>query len=137
MAFVHGKNTVFSIQDSANTLRNISAFLNSVSFSQEAGTAEVTTFGKASKDYLAGLKDATISIEGSWDSVVDGYLNGILGFATLRTFEYGPEGSTTGKIKYSGSGILTSYEPDSPLDDAATFSSEFQISGTITRGTYA
>ncbi len=136
MAFQHGKDTVFTITDSGGTERNISAFCTSVTFSQEGETAEVTTFGDSSKDYLAGLKDATISIEGKYDAVVDGYLAGILGFASLRTFKYGPEGNTGGEVQYTGSCILTSYEADSPLDDAAGFSAEFQVSGPITRTTW-
>lgn len=136
MAFVHGKSTTFTIQDSSGTERDISAFCTSVTFSQEGETSEVTVFTKSSKDYLAGLKDATVSIEGKYDSVVDGYLNGILGHATLKTFKFGPEGNATGKIQYTGSCICTSFEADSPLDDAAGFSSEFQVSGAITRTTW-
>jgi hypothetical protein len=137
MAFSHGKNTVFKLDDSGATLRDISAYLTSVSFPRSQELAETTTFGATAKTFLAGFGDATISIEGNWDPTVDGYLAGILGQAATVSFEYGPEGGTTGDIKFSGEAILTSYETSSGINDVTTFSAELQVSAGVTRGTFA
>lgn len=136
MPFVHGKSTVFKIDDSAGALTDISAFCMNVGFPRAAGTAEVTTFGDADKEFIPGLKEGTISIEGKWDPTVDALLNGILGHATSKTFEYGPAGSAGGSVKYTGECILTSYEDSSPVEDAAGFTAEFQITGAVTRTTF-
>ncbi|NOZ27961.1 MAG: hypothetical protein GXP39_07915 [Chloroflexi bacterium] len=136
MAFSHGSNAVFKIDDSGGTLTDISSYVTSVSFPESADTAEVTTLGKSSKVYIAGLKDATISIEGVYDPTVDSLLNGILGASSTSSFEYGPAGSSTGSPKYTGECICTSYEVTTGVDGAATFSAEFQVSDSITRGTY-
>lgn len=135
MAFVHGKSADFRIDDSGGTLRDISAFCDSVDFPATADTAEVTTFGSSSKAYVAGLKDSTLSISGSWDATADGYLAGIVG-AAAGSFQYGPAGTTNGNIKYTGECICTSYQVSAPVGDKVTFSAEFQVTGAITRGTY-
>jgi len=135
MAFTHGKNTIFKIDDSGNTLQDISAYVTNVDFPQPIDTVETTTFGNSSKTYIPGLKDANISIEGEWDPTVDGYLAGIVG-GDAGDFEYGPEGSTAGDIKYSGSCICTGYNVKSSISGEVKFSATFQVTGDVTRGTY-
>jgi hypothetical protein len=136
MAFVHGKSAVFKVDDSGGTLRDISAFLEEVSFPRSIETAETTTFSKSAKTYIVGLSDATISISGKFDSTSDGYLAGVLGQAASLSFEYGPAGSTGGLIKYSGECFLTSYEVSATVGDVVTATAEFQVTDTVTRGTW-
>jgi len=134
MAFVHGKTAEFQIDNSGGSLTDISAYCDNVDFPLTADTAEVTTFGDASKEYIGGLKDATISISGSWDATADGVLAGIIGLA--GSFQYGPAGTTGGNIKYTGECICTSYNVTAPVGDKVSFSAEFQVTGDVTRGTY-
>ena len=138
MAFVHGKSAVFKVDDSGGTLRDLSSYLNDVSFPRDVETAETTTFGVAgsAKTYIVGLSDATISVSGLFDATADGYLAGVVGHATVLDFEYGPEGSGAGAIKYTGTCILTSYEVSASVGDAVQASADFQVTGSITRGTY-
>ncbi len=136
MAFVHGKSAVFKLDDSGGTLRDLSAFLDEVSFPRSIETAEVTTFGNSAKAYITGLTDATISLSGKFDSTADGYIAGVLGQSATLSWEYGPAGSTGGLIKYSGEAIVTSYEVGASVGDAVTGSVELQVTGTITRGTW-
>jgi predicted secreted protein len=134
MAFVHGKTAVFKIDNSGGSLQDISAYCDNVDFPLTSDTAEVTTFGDASKEYIAGLKDATVSISGSWDATADGILAGIVGVA--GTFEYGPAGSAGGAVKFTGEAICTSYNVSAPVGDKVSFSAEFQCTGAITRTTF-
>ncbi len=136
MAFGHGSKAVFKLDNSGGTLTDISAYVTSVGFSPKADTVEVSTLGDTAKDYIAGLKDATISIEGPFDPTVDAILNAALGASATKSFEYGPQGSTTGNVKYTGEAICTGYEISTGMDGAGTFSAELQVSGAITRGTY-
>jgi hypothetical protein len=135
MAFVHGKSAHFEIADVGDVSRDISAYCNSVDFPRTADTAEVSCFGAVAKAYLAGLKDGTITIEGEWDAVVDGYLDGIVG-VDAQAFIYGPAGSTAGLVKYSGACICTAYNPPADLTRAVSFTATFQITGVVTRGTF-
>lgn len=135
--FRHGKNSVFKIDDSGGTLRDISNVLNSVSFPREVETLETTSFGSSSRSYVVGFSDATISIEGSYDATVDGYLAGVVGSETSLSFEYGPEGSTSTYVKYTGECFLTSYEVSGGVGDIVSFSAEFQVTGAVTKGAYS
>jgi len=135
--FRHGKAAVFKIDDSGGTLRDISNTLNSVSFPREAEVLETTSFGSSDRSYVVGFKNQTISIEGSFDATVDGYLAGVLGAADSLSFEYGPEGSTSTYTKYSGECFLTSYETSAGVGDIVSFSAEFQITGAVTRGAWS
>eukprot|EP01050_Picozoa_sp_SAG11_P036669 SAG11_NODE_14070_length_626_cov_1.263757_1_plen_70_part_10 len=68
MAFVHGKDSSFKLDNASGSLTDISAYVNSVDFPQTVDLAETTTLGDDNKEYIVGLKDATISIAGAWDS---------------------------------------------------------------------
>ena len=131
--FTHGKNAAFKIDDSGGTLRDITDVLTDVAVSRTADVAEVSAFSNSSKAYVAGLKDATITISGSFDATVDGYLKGILG--AEGSFEFYPIGTTGGNPKASGECIMTSYDRTPDVGGAVNFSAAFQVSGDVTEGT--
>jgi hypothetical protein len=135
--FRHGKNASFKVDNSGGTLTNISDTLNSVTFPREIETLETTSFGSSTRSYVVGFSDATISIEGSFDATVDAHLAGILGQEASVSFEYGPEGTTNGLVKYTGEALMTSYETSAGVGDIVTYSAEFQVTGAITRGTFS
>lgn len=137
MAFKHGKNASFKVDNSGGTLTDISSYLNEISLPRSIETGETTSFGNSAKTYLVGLSDSTLSISGTWDATLDAHLAGIIGQAASVSFEYGPEGTGAGAIKYTGESYLTSFETSSPVADVVTFSAEFQVTGTVTRGTFA
>lgn len=135
--FRHGKSTVFKVDNAAGSLTDISNTLTDVSFPQSVDTAETSAFGDSSKTYVVGLKDATISVSGNFDATVDAHLAGVFGQAASLSFEYGPEGSTSTYVKYTGECILTSYEKSGAIGDVVSYSAEFQVTGAVTRGTYS
>ena len=136
MAFVHGKDSVFKLDNSGGSLTDISTYVNSVDFPETADVAETTTLGDGSKSYIVGLKDATLSIRGLWDSTLDGILGAVVGQSATLSFEYSPEGTTGGNVKYTGECILTSYSQSSPVGDVVGFSADMQVSGDVTRATH-
>jgi hypothetical protein len=136
MAFVHGKDSVFKIDNSGGTLTDISSYVNSVDFPETVDVAETSTLGDSSKSYIVGMKDSTISIAGLWDSTLDGVLGAVVGQSATLSFEYSPAGTTVGNIKYTGECILTGYSQNSPVGDVVSFTADFQVSGDVTRGTH-
>ena len=136
MAFSHGSRAVLKISDSASTLTDVSAYLTSAGLGNTADLAETSTLNTTSKQYIAGLKDGSFSLEGNFDPTADSVLSGVLG-GTADDFEYYPAGTATGAPKYSGSGFLVSYDITTGVDDAAKFSAEYQVTGGVTRGTVA
>lgn len=63
MAFVHGKDAAVSVDGDMLT-----GFLDSADLSFSQDTAETSTMGTEYKTYIAGMKDATLSISGRYDS---------------------------------------------------------------------
>jgi predicted secreted protein len=130
---VHGKDTVFKVADNGGSLRDVSNVCNASGLARSCDAAEVTTFGQGDKAYIAGLRDATIPVEGFADPTVDGYFAGILGWGTPVAWELYPMGSASGRIKYSGSAVLTRYESRPEVGDAVKITGELQGTGIITR----
>lgn len=139
---IHGKDTYFAVEDAAGaTLRDISPYLNEVSFSRSNDTHDTTTFGAEGHTFIAGLTDGTISLSGFWDKTADvgsaTVLNGLLSLDNVTVgWEYGPEGGGAGLVKYSGEAILESFETSSPVADLVSFSATLHISGAVTTGAF-
>lgn len=136
MAFTHGKDSVFKLDNSGGSLTDISAYVNNVDFPETVDVAETTVLGKDNKTYIVGLKDATISLSGLWDSTADAIFGAVLGQSATLSFEYSPEGTGSGAVKYTGETILTNYAISSPVGDVVAYSADLQVSDSITRGTH-
>ena len=136
MAFVHGKNSVFKLDNASGSLTDISAFVNNVDFPETADVAETSVLGASNKTYIVGLKDATISLGGLFDATVDAILGAVVGQTATLSYEYSPEGTASGKVKYTGEAILTNYALSSPVGDVVAYSADLQCSGAVTRGTH-
>ena len=134
--FRHGKATVFKLDNASASLTDISNTLTDVSFPAKVDTADVTAFGASAKSYIVGLTDGTISISGTFDATVDALLAGVVGFATPLNWNYGPEGSTSTYVKYSGTGFVTSYQKSGTVGDVVKYTAEIQVTGAVTRGTW-
>ena len=136
MAFVHGKDSVFKLDNASGSLTDISAFVNNVDFPETADVAETSVLGASNKTYIVGLKDATISLSGLFDATADAIFGAVVGQTATLSFEYSPEGTASGKIKYTGECILTNYAMSSPVGDVVAYSADLQVSGAVTRGTH-
>jgi hypothetical protein len=136
MAFGPGKNAVIKIEDSGGSLTDVSAYLDTASLSRTAENYDVTTFGKGSHVYIAGLLDGQIPLAGPWDPTIDALLAGTLGL-DANSFEYYPAGTPVGstKPKYSGACLVTKYEISDPENGRVSFSATVQLSDTVTRAT--
>lgn len=134
--FVHGKGSFFSITSSTGGTINLSSGIDDASFPRTVETAEVTTFGDNDKFYIVGLRDATISIAGHFNSSHAKKLEVLAGWSTQPTFVYAPEGTAAGSRKYTGKCILTSFEASGSASDKVSMSVDFQCSGAITSTNY-
>lgn len=141
MAFVHGKGGVFKIDNAGGTLTTLTSYVGEWSINQTTETAQTTTMGSEVHTYVSGRSDGTISVSGLYDSTAstgpDVTLAGLVGLEATSTFELGPEGGSTGKIKYSGECFLTGYEITTAAGDVVKFTADFQISGAVTKGTFS
>lgn len=132
MSFVHGKRTVIKIDNSGGALQDLSAYINSSSLQRLVELLETTCFGATAKTYIGGFPDAKIPIGGFWDATLDAHMAGILGQETVSVELY-PEGTATGKVKYTCEAILISYEQTMGANQATAWSGELQVTGAVTR----
>jgi predicted secreted protein len=132
---IHGKNGFMSVNTD-----DVSTYLDSAGLDKSLDTAEVSTFGMDDKEYIAGLRDATFSLEGKWDATIDGLMADVeteIETAGVVAFEYGPAGNGNGLVKYSGNAIMTAYNIQGGVNGEITFSASFQVTGGVTRGVFS
>lgn len=139
--FVHGKDAVFSLDDAAGTLRAVKGYLNTVSgLPGGRGLSETTAFGDQGTRNIPGLANTTFSVAGHFDTTasvgIATVLNGLRTATATATFEYGPEGSASGKVKYSGECWLTEMTVDASVSDRVPIAATFQVDGVVAVGTY-
>jgi hypothetical protein len=132
-----GVNAVFKLDNSGGSLVDLSQYVTSVSgLPGDADLQDVTTFGSAGKKWLPGIRNAEISVEGIWDATVDAHFAAIIGSTATQTFEYGPEGGTAGKVKYTGECRVASYTTSGGVGEPVGFSATLRVDGAITRTTF-
>lgn len=137
----HGKSVDFAITDSGATSRNISTYVTSVaSVERSNDTHDTTTMGNTGHTFIAGLTNGKIVVNVLWDktALTGTYtvFKGLLGKKDPVAFIYGPEGSTAGNVKITGTVVVESYVESAPVADLVTAVATLQISGAVTDGTY-
>lgn len=131
MAFVHGKGgaVIWGATD-------LSAYLNNVDAAATADTAEVTCFGSSSKSYVAGTRDATLSLSGFFDGgvgAVDEVLSAALAGTAAVTIAPAGAGAIGNRAQLANV-IHTGYTVTAPVGDAVSISAEAQVSGGLAGG---
>lgn len=141
MGAVAGKNTVFSVDDSGGVLRDLTSYTTGVSGLPGAPQLEdVTPYGSSGQKSIKTIEVTSFKAEGNWDSTPTtgpiAVLNGLRTAAATSSFEFGPEGNTTGKIKYSGECWLENLEVTSDPKSKVGWSADFRVDGVVTVGAY-
>ncbi len=139
MARVSGRDAHLLVIDSESASRNLGGRSNSVTLNLTSEEVDVTSFGALWRERVAdALRDWTLDIAGFWDgaaSQLDGILYGI--HAACTSLCFGPSGSTSGNIQYSGCVILQDFVIETAVDGAVTWTATFQSASQLNRGTYA
>ncbi|MCR4339332.1 MAG: hypothetical protein NUW01_05530 [Gemmatimonadaceae bacterium] len=126
----------------AGTVTDITPQLTNIEFSTDKGIPDVTTMGFNYRNYLAGIADSKLKLEGIHDPASSTTAGSLLfnlahGTATqTASWVYAPQGTAAGKQKISGETFVISVSLPSGMDDAVTFSADCQNSGTVTFATY-
>ena len=140
MARTHGKDSNFSFNGVA-----IEDELNSITMNATVAEADLTAFGDAYQNFVAGKKSVTFDIAGSLDMAATQGDATIFDHLTLtsgpKTLVFDPDGAgpDTNSPEYTctSSGltgaICSSYSISLPVGGAATYSATFQCSGSTTR----
>jgi hypothetical protein len=130
----------FVTLETSNVARTVSGDVNTCTLAFNAETPESTGFGDTTRTRLpSGLKDWTLTFAGHFNDTattgIETVLWGLLGAQTVMVF--GPAGSTSGYVKYSGSGILQDYNVESPVEGKVNVSGTVVASaGSLTHATF-
>ena len=132
---VAGIKSAFKLDDSGGTLRDLTQKIEgSVSFNQVNNLIGADTLGRTNTRFVTGLKDATFSFNVLWDTDLDLWIYGGTQ-PDSRSFEWFPEGTASGKIKYSGECVLRNTSMTAGVDTTVMTQLECQVTSEITRGT--
>lgn len=134
MAFVHGKNTYISLNGD-----DLSAFVNTSTFSRGADTHDVTTYGKSAHVHSGGLLNGTASMSGVYDNTASTGPRAVIEplIGQTVTLVRRPEGTGTGKPEDSVSVVVNSYVETNPVADMVTWSCDMTLSDDVTSSTQA
>jgi hypothetical protein len=106
-----------------------------VTITPTIGLAKATAGSDADEQYLATVKDATVNwsgvVQAGGTALEDALIEGKSG-----TLIVGPEGTATGKRKYTIPAISMGPKMNFPFSDTSEMSVDFQKSGALTRGVY-
>lgn len=132
MAFIHGKDVYYAL----NAV-NISAFMNTSQTEKTADSHDVTTYGQGAHVFKGGLLNGTGTIGGIYDSSTTSGPRAVIEplVGSNVTWVERPEGTGTGRPARSGEVLVLKYTETRPVADMITWSTDLQVSGTITNST--
>ena len=142
MAFFDSKVSKFLIDDTGGTQRDLSAYITEVrGLPGRRALNEVTALGDSGARFIPGLEDVTVRLGGLFDDTATSGLDAVLGPLRTHTsavdFEYGPEGSSTGDVKYSGTCWVVSYDLRSRVGNLVEWAATLQVESIVSRATFA
>ena len=139
MPQAHGRNATVFVWDSAGACQNLSGDHNNISLTWPRDNPQRTTFGKDTHQRMSGIRDATLTGAGIWNTgsgSIDALLSAIMAASLNTLVHYAPGGSITGCPLYSACYLLSQYQITGPLNGPVGVSYTFQIaSGSVTVGT--
>ena len=141
MAFFDSKVSKFLLDDAGATQRDLSSFITEVRGLPGARLLnDVTALGDAGARFIPGLEDVVISLSGIFDDTATSGPDAVLGPLRTHTsavdFEYGPEGSTSGDVKYSGTCWVAQYDLRSRVGSLVEWTASLQVEGVVNRGSF-
>lgn len=120
---------------------DFSSSIAAVTLEVSADEQETTAFGDTFRTRIAGLKDASISLDFHQDfgaDSVDATLWPLLGSTVAFTITPTSGAVSATNPSYTGTALVTQYSPfANSVGDLATLSVTWPVSGEVTRGTGA
>lgn len=118
---------------------NFSASLAAVTLDITTDEQETTAFGSDYRTRIAGLKDASLTLDFHQDfaaGAVDATLWPLLGSAVAFSIKPTSGTVTSTNPSYAGTALVTQYQPfANSVGDLATLSVTWPVTGPVTRGT--
>lgn len=146
MALASGNNCVVKLTDFADSEKTLTTFVTSVSIELKGhGLVDVTAMTDTGHTWASDeLEDGTFSIDflydhGSgtvWDTLCD-VTSGLRVSTSAKAFELGPQGSTNGYPKITGTCWMDTVSVPVAIGDMMKLTATFKIDGAASVGVYA
>ena len=138
--FYESRISTFEVDDSGDTLRDLTPYVISVDFPIDVELIDTTVLGDVGRTSIPGLENTIFTVEFQWseDALVgpDTVIAPLKRQATTSSFEYGPEGNVTGDIMYTGECRLQQWRPGSRVGEQVKGTATFRVSGAVTRAAH-
>ena len=115
MALFDSSRSRFLLDDTGGTQRDLSLYLTRIDGLPGARTLrETTSMSDTGRTFVPDVEDGRVELRGLFDDTATSGPDAVLG--PLRThgsavdFEYAPEGTAVGSVKYSGTCWVEAYE---------------------------
>lgn len=138
MAFFDSNVSAFTIVDGTGTAtRDISAYVHSLEgLPGDRELNDVTAFGDTGRKHAISLENVKFTMEGFYENTAssgaDVVLVGLRTATSSKVFAYGPEGTASGKRKYTGVCWMSDYKLTSKVGNMIAFKAEFSVDGLTT-----
>lgn len=147
MAFFDSKVSVFRIDDTGGTLRDLSLAITDIGgLPGNRNLNEVTALGDSGVKHLPSLEDVSIALSGHYNdqaaqaspslSGPDNILGPLRTHTSAVDFEYGPEGGASSDVKYSGTCWVENYETQASVGNVVAWTATLRVDGVVARGTF-
>ena len=141
MALFDSSSSRFLLDDTAGTQRDLSLYLTRVDgLPGRRLLRETTSMSDTGRTFLPDVEDGRVELGGLFDDTATSGPDAVLG--PLRThgsavdFEYAPEGTAVGSVKYSGTCWVEAYDLRARVGSLVEWAALLQVEGAVTRGTY-
>lgn len=134
------RDAFITLEDAGATARTVSGDVNTSTLSRSSETPENSGYGTRTRKRIAdGIFDWSIAgtcfFNDTANTGIETLMAALLGAQTVIV--WGPAGSASGNISYTGSGIVQDYNIDAPVDGVTALSFTVVASaGSLTRGTF-
>ncbi len=137
MAFVFGTGTRVWMDG-----RQAACIINEITQEAELDEAEVTTLCSTLKDYIPGLAEVTIELEGYFDTntvapatTMEALFHSKISTSEVFPVTFAPDGGgDTGDGVYLMNGFLQEYSIENTVDEAAAVEATMRCSSSLARG---
>jgi hypothetical protein len=141
MAFKAGKSAFILLDNVAGTPVDVSSYADNASFPQPIDTHDVSVFGVSAKQFIPGLTDGgQFGLSGPLDVALGTFVSLIKAAqaagSSTTTITYAPGGSVAGQLKQSAEAYIASYDTSTSVGGRTEYSSNWQITGVVTNGTW-
>lgn len=135
---VGGQNTSWGhgTHGATSSITDYTAKTMSVSPNFNAEEADATCFGSGFRSYEATFENATIDVVYHYDTTDFGQLASIYTNRDSVNFELGPDGTTTGKVKITGSIVMTKFNTTLGVGDVIKIDVSWRVTGAVTFTNY-